>query len=81
MECHKETSFYTWDGLTGINTDLIFFFVNIVFYCCLVVALELGYINRIKVKYGEWRRNKLVKKGKISNDDILTDMALLDEVL
>ena len=48
VPCHTKTSPYTWDPLLGINTDLLFLFINAVFYCGLLAAVEWGYVAKAK---------------------------------
>ncbi len=79
VECHEVQDFFSWDALTGLNMDLVFFGVNIAFYCALVVALELGYVDRARNRFDEWKRRRRARKGLFRNEDgVLSEP--LDEV-
>ena len=47
VPCHEITSFYTWDKLEGINTDLLWLFIDLIIFIGVLVIIEMGYVKII----------------------------------
>ena len=48
VPCFTIESFYTWDSIRGINIDLLFLAIDLVFFGAVLILIESGILKRVR---------------------------------